>query len=79
MDQLISAADANRRFSRMLREVRAGRAFVVTSHGTPVARLVPYEPGSDAREAAREALLRRLASQPATDAGPWTRDELYQR
>jgi prevent-host-death family protein len=39
MDQTISAADANRRFSRILRNVRDGQTFVVTAHGKPVARI----------------------------------------
>ncbi|MBY0338248.1 MAG: type II toxin-antitoxin system prevent-host-death family antitoxin [Acetobacteraceae bacterium] len=79
MDQTISAAEANRSFSRLLREVREeGRSFVVTSHGTPVARLVPCATDV-ARETAREALLSRLAAQPAVEIGRWARDELYER
>jgi prevent-host-death family protein len=41
MEEPISAADANRRFSVLLRKVREGRSYVVTSHGKPVARLIP--------------------------------------
>ena len=41
MDEAVSAADANRRFSLLLRGVREGRSYVVTSHGKPVARLIP--------------------------------------
>ena len=79
MDETISAADANREFSRLLREVREGSSFVVTSHGRPVARLVPVTNDLRAREAARQRLLDRLRSQPAMNIGPWTRDELYER
>ena len=77
MDETISAADANREFSRLLRGVREGNSYVVTSHGTPVARLVPVEADFIAREKARQKLFERLRSQPVLNAGPWTRDELY--
>ncbi len=77
MEKAISAADANRSFSRLLREVREGHSYVVTAHGTPVARIVPVDREDKARAAAREVLLARLRGQPAIDIGPWTRDELY--
>lgn len=73
----VSAADANRNFSRILREVRRGRTVTVTSHGRPVARLVPYETESDTRGAARGVLFERLARQRVTNAGRWTRESLY--
>ncbi|PPQ39497.1 type II toxin-antitoxin system Phd/YefM family antitoxin [Rhodopila globiformis] len=79
MDQAISAAEANRSFSRLLREVRQGCSYVVTAHGKPVARIVPCHEADQARETARSALLRRLADQPVVDIGPWTRDDLYER
>lgn len=40
MEEAVSAADANRQFSLLLRRVREGHSYVVTSHGKPVARLV---------------------------------------
>jgi prevent-host-death family protein len=77
MDQVVTAAEANRDFSRLLREVREGRSFTITSHGRPVARIGPVDLRLDEREAAKEALLERLRSQPTLNAGRWTRDELY--
>ena len=78
MDEPVSAAEANRRFSRILREVRDGRSYVVTSHGTPVARIVPASRDEDAATAARSALLLRLAGEPVRIVGgSWRRDELY--
>jgi len=80
MDSTVSAAEANRAFSRLLREVREeGRSFVVTAHGKPVARLVPFDGSEASAAAAREALFARLESQPAINAEPWTREELYER
>jgi prevent-host-death family protein len=75
---LVSAADANRRFSELLRQVRRGRSFVVTSHGKPVARLVPVDEGDQVSARARGLLLDRLQAQPVIDIGPWNRDELYE-
>lgn len=81
MDETVTAAEANRSFSRLLRGVRDGRSYVVTSHGRPVARLAPPDHGDETmlrfRKAAKRALLERLAKQPALNSGPWTRDELY--
>ena len=77
MDETISAAEANREFSRLLREVREGNSFTVTSHGRPIARIVPVSESSSTREAAKQKLLERLRNQPVLNAGPWTRDELY--
>jgi prevent-host-death family protein len=76
MQKSISAAEANRKFSELLRGVKAGQKYVVTSHGRPVARIEPIDKEDDA-DRAREALLKRLRSQKAIDIGPWTRDELY--
>jgi prevent-host-death family protein len=73
----ISAAEANRQFSSVLRQVRGGRTFVVTSHGRPVARIVPIDERNQVAEAARTALLERLDGTPVIDVGTWTRDELY--
>ena len=80
MDEVVTAADANRTFSRLLRGVQQGRSYVVTNHGKPVARIVPMTEDDDeaARERARKAHLDRLRRQPAVDIGPWTRDELYE-
>ncbi|WP_323989403.1 type II toxin-antitoxin system Phd/YefM family antitoxin [Nguyenibacter sp. L1] len=78
MEEAVSAADANRRFSFLLRGVRAGHSYVVTSHGKPVARLVPAGGHDNVADSARAALLSRLERQPVMNAGRWTRDELYE-
>lgn len=82
MEKSVSAADANRKFSELLRGVRKGRSYLVTSHGEPVAKLVPAAQNARSEEVARSALLARLSSQPSVkDAKArrrWTRDELYE-
>jgi prevent-host-death family protein len=71
----ISAANANRQFSTVLREVAQGEAFVITSRGRAVATLAPVE---QRNPLAHEALLSRLRAQPLTGKCEWTRDELYE-
>ena len=78
MEEAISAADANRRFSLLLRGVREGHSYVVTSHGKPVARLAPAGKYEEVATGARTALLSRLEKQPVVHAGRWARDELYE-
>jgi prevent-host-death family protein len=78
MEEPVSAADANRKFSLLLRGVREGRGYLVTSHGKPVARLVPAGRSDEVASGARGVLLSRLEKQPVIDAGKWTRDELYE-
>jgi len=74
----ISAADANRHFSDVLRRVREGQSIVVTSHGRPVAKIVPIDESDRVVAGARTALLERLRAAPAVNIGRWTRDELYE-
>jgi prevent-host-death family protein len=76
VEKAISAAEANRKFSQVLREVKEGRTYVVTSHGRPVARIAPV---TEDRSKAKAALMAHLEAQPVRrrPIGRWTRDELY--
>ncbi len=78
MGDAVSAADANRKFSQLLRAVRDGRSYVVTSHGKPVAKIVPVSRHDELMAGARAALLARLRAEPSVEIGRWTRDELYE-
>lgn len=79
MDEAVSAVDANRSFSSLLRRVREGHSVVVTSHGKPVAKIVPIgELDQRTVQGARAALLSRLRAASVDDVGSWTRDELYE-
>lgn len=77
MEKAISAADANRNFSQVLREVREGQSYVVTSHGRAVARIAPVSQDRPS-SGARAALLNRLRSERVVKVGRWKRDELYE-
>ncbi|GAB6050580.1 type II toxin-antitoxin system Phd/YefM family antitoxin [Hydrogenophilus islandicus] len=74
----ISAGDANRHFSRVLRDVATGEVFTVLSRGKPVATISPAHCGDSERESARRCLLERLRQQKASGERNWTRDELYE-
>lgn len=75
MDEHVTAADANRSFSRILRGVQDGNSYVVTSHGRPVARIVPID--HEQKGVARAALLAKLQTQRTLNAGCPRRDEAY--
>ncbi len=74
----ISAADANRHFSGVLREVVNGEVITVLSRGKPVATIGPVVQESGQRHIARQALMSRLRQNKASGARNWTRDELYE-
>jgi prevent-host-death family protein len=79
MSRAISAAQANREFSSLLRQVRQGQSFVVTSHGRPVARIVPATSDDAVVQSARAALFERLSRAKARPIRRWRREELYER
>lgn len=74
----ISAADANRHFSNVLRDVATGKVVTVLSRGKPVATISPAGSGGREREAAKLDLLERLRQQKSSGGRNWTRDELYE-
>ncbi|MFI4934714.1 MAG: type II toxin-antitoxin system Phd/YefM family antitoxin [Caulobacterales bacterium] len=84
-DMVVPAAEANRAFSKLLRAAREGKRITITSHGVPVAELIPA--GAEAKEAAERqrrakalaALKVHWASLEPVVIGPWTREELYER
>jgi prevent-host-death family protein len=78
MEKAVSAADANRKFSKLLRSVREGHSYIVTSHGRAVAKIVPVSKHGSVTRGARNALVKRLRSEPVVDVGRWSRGELYE-
>jgi antitoxin (DNA-binding transcriptional repressor) of toxin-antitoxin stability system len=80
----ITAAQANRQFSKMLAGVLQGEVFTVVSRGTPVATMGPVAAPGSPRMSARAALMVRLKAQKPRKVGgsnstprSWTRDDLY--
>jgi len=74
----ISAGEANRHFSSLLRDVATGEVITVLSRGKPVATLSPARAGDGQRQIARLSLLARLRQQKVSGERDWTRDELYE-
>ncbi len=76
----VTAAQANRQFSALLRQVAGGETLLVTSRGKPVATIAPVDAAAAdaAREQARQRLLAHLRQvRPSGVPRDWTRDELY--
>ena len=73
----VTAADANRQFSSVLREATEGEEFTIMSRGRPVAVIGPVNQHQDQRRAAKAALMYRLRAQASIATRNWTRDELY--
>jgi len=83
MPDTITARDANHHFSRILHEVEAGKEFVVTRNGVPVARIVPEQPADGSRrltqeqeKALAESLVRLRRGWPL-GVGKLSREDLY--
>lgn len=74
----ISAGDANRHFSSLLRDVATGEVITVLSRGKPVATIAPARSDNGEREAAKLNLLTRLRQQITSGSRNWTRNELYE-
>jgi prevent-host-death family protein len=74
----ISAADANRYFSSLLRDVATGEVVTVVSRGKPVAVISAANQEDDFKVRAHKRLVERLKSQPSRGSRNWTRDELYE-
>lgn len=75
----VSAADANRHFSRILRAAMAGETVIVTNRGKPAVRIeaIKPEPPAEGRRAAVEAFLQELRSRPVLNGPRLTRDDFY--
>lgn len=79
MNKIVTASEANRQFSKLLRNVGKGDSYTITSHGEPVATLAPSPSKlKKEQEAAKKRLMAWLRSLPVQDIGPWTREELYE-
>lgn len=80
-DDRISATDANRHFSRLLRDVENGGRVTITKDGRPVAVIIPAS--ADDRRSRPGALARLKALMdeglPIGFTGHLDRDEIHRR
>ena len=83
MPDTITARDANHHFARLLHEVEAGKEFIVTRNGVPVARISPERAADGSRrltEAQEQALAdssARLQTGRQLGIGRFDRSGLY--
>lgn len=81
MATIVSAAQANREFSKLMKLVEGGEEVVVTSRGKPKIKLVPAGENDDEaarRQRAFDALTRRLERQTAQNLPRATREDMYE-
>jgi prevent-host-death family protein len=69
MEQFLAAIETNQRFWSVFRGVQEGRTYVVTSHGRPVARIMPVGYEQELAAMALASLLLRLKAQPLLEVG----------
>lgn len=81
MLRTVSAADANRQFSQILRQAAGGETVLITRRGNPVAQIGPVGPAgaSDGREVARVRLIATLERGLSLGGHRFNRDSLYDR
>jgi prevent-host-death family protein len=77
----VTATEANRNFSRILREVALGKRVKITSHGREIAVVAPSESDVeiDRRARAYAELKKHMSRVTPVTVGPWTRDDLNER
>ncbi|RJP84226.1 MAG: type II toxin-antitoxin system prevent-host-death family antitoxin [Desulfobacteraceae bacterium] len=75
--KIITAANANREFSKLLRDVRKGEEITILSRGTPVAKITSVSSAALQKNAMKKLLLSRLKTEGVTGSRNWSRDELY--
>lgn len=73
----VSAAEANRSFSKILGEVQKGETFRITSRGKPVATIAPAQDVAADRRKALEEIIKRWEKQPLLHLGKFQRDWAY--
>jgi prevent-host-death family protein len=76
----VTAAQANREFSKLMKLVESGEEIVVTSRGTPKIKLVPMDENDETAARRRKAfdeLTEWLRSQPIRNLPRLTRDDFY--
>lgn len=81
MAKTVSAAEANRDFSKLMRLAASGEEVIVTSRGQPRIKLVRIEPDDDeaiGRRKAFDLLTERLKHRPILDLPRATRDDMYE-
>jgi prevent-host-death family protein len=82
----VGAREANRSFSKILKEAENGKTVTITRNGKAVARLVPMaiqptvsKMSKKEREKARARLMALLEKGFDLGGGPYSRDDMHDR
>lgn len=78
----VGAREANRSFSKILKEAENGETVTITRNGRPVARLVPIDlrpKSEEERKAAHGRLMDLLDRGLPLGGRKYTRDEMHER
>jgi prevent-host-death family protein len=78
----IGAREANRSFSKILKEAENGKTITITRNGKPVARLEPVAVKPKSEKSCREAherLMKTLSKGFHLGGKGFTRDEMHER
>ncbi len=78
----VGAREANRSFSKILREAENGKTVTITRNGRPVARLEPVDlrpKSEEERKAAHKRLMELLDKGLPLGGRRYTRDEMHER
>ncbi|KAA2237897.1 type II toxin-antitoxin system Phd/YefM family antitoxin [Salinarimonas soli] len=75
----VSAADANRHVSKLMRAAMAGETVIVTDRGRPAVKIeaIRPAPGDEKPSEAFAAFLDELRSRPVLNGDRLTRDDFY--
>lgn len=65
----IAVSEAKRQLSELVRRANAGEEVLLTRHGQPIARIVPFQPRPNADEKRRALHAAREAARSRTEAG----------
>lgn len=83
MATTVGAREANRSFSKILKEAENGKTIIITRNGKPVARLEPVirkrDLSEEERNAAHDRLMKLLEKGLDFGGRRFTRDEMHER
>jgi prevent-host-death family protein len=77
----VGAREANRSFSKILKEAESGKTVTITRNGKPVAQLTPAQtpPSAKKRKKSMAKLMALLEKGYDLGGGPYPRDEMHER
>ncbi|MBE0501813.1 MAG: type II toxin-antitoxin system prevent-host-death family antitoxin [Desulfuromonadales bacterium] len=77
--KIITATEANRHFSEILKEASEGEEIQIEWRGKLIAKLTPARKVDKSQLSARQGLFERLRKSEPVVIGDWTREGLYDR